>query len=396
MNINKINFDSIVIDATILSTLHMQRGIGTYARELLLRFPDIIEGSKPQCIAIDPQQINSIRVGYDTTQYFRPKRLRCRGVRIWNEWFLPRAIRRAKAQCFFSLDPDTLVCGKGYEVIGTIYDLIPKMFPEPCLKSAPYDQQWAYEKYLKSVTQAKHLIAISETTKKDFVKMLDIDPRKISVAPLAYNQGIFNQDLASNNSPWRNKELANKYNLRHPYILYVGAVDYRKNFQMLARAFSMIRARGLSTVELVMVGPMNDADRILVESIVLSERIADFVRHLGHVPISDLVGIYGGALCMGFPSRYEGFGLPVLEATACGCPVVACKGSAIDEVVYDPSELCDPDNPEEFASMLERIMSDADYRKGYLERNLKKAKVFTWEECAKKTKMAISECLTSI
>jgi len=229
-----------------------------------------------------------------------------------------------------------------------------------------------------SASRADRLIAISERTRDDLVLMWGVDRSKVAAIPLAADAEF---------RPRSREEIAEacgRYGLRPGgYILYVGMLEPRKNVDRLVEAFGTV-ANQLSDVDLVIAGRrgwMYDEIFSRVEALGLRDR----VRFTGYVPNQDLPALYGGARLFAYPSRYEGFGLPVLEAMSCGAPVVTTNVSAMPEVAGDAAILVAPDDVAGLAAGLLRVSSDHALRDDLRCRGLARAKTFSWERCARET-----------
>ncbi len=229
-----------------------------------------------------------------------------------------------------------------------------------------------------SARRADRLIAISESTRDDLVRMWNVDRSKVTAIPLAADAEFRPR------SPEEIAEACGRYGLRPgDYILYVGMLEPRKNVDRLVEAFGTV-ANGLPDVDLVIAGRrgwMYDQIFARVEALGLRDR----VRFTGYVPSQDLPALYGGARLFSYPSRYEGFGLPVLEAMSCGAPVVTTSVSSMPEVAGDAAILVAPDDVAGLAAALLRVSSDAACRDDLRCRGLARAKTFSWERCARET-----------
>jgi len=181
-----------------------------------------------------------------------------------------------------------------------------------------------------------------------------------------------------------------KYGIGGPYFLYVGTIEPRKNLMALARAFERLAAGRRAAPQLVLCGHQGwrNAD-ILREFERLAQR--EILRFLGHVPTGDLAPLYAGAVALAYPSMYEGFGLPVVEAMACGCPVLCSARASLPEVGGDAPLYVDPDDGESILGGLRRMEDDADARGICRERGLVQARRFRWENTASEVLAAFRE-----
>jgi glycosyltransferase involved in cell wall biosynthesis len=221
--------------------------------------------------------------------------------------------------------------------------------------------------------RARLLITVSEFSKRELTDVLGADPERIAVVP----NGV---DARFN--PTADQDAARgAYGLERPYVLVVGTRIARKNLSALAGAARRLEAAG---IELVHAGSgrgyMHPED-------------AGALRELGYVAEEHMPGIYAGALALALPSLYEGFGLPCLEAMACGTPVVAADRAALPETTGGAALLADPDDPAAFAVALERLIGDDELRRDLERRSLEHARRFTWQRTAELTDAAIAPLL---
>lgn len=238
------------------------------------------------------------------------------------------------------------------------YDMIQELF---------YNMPKAAAFKKKSFERADAIIAISESTKRDMVRLYSIPPEKITVAHLAADEIFFKDHAAAFGSAPR------------PYILYVGGRGYGyKNFDLLLD--TLIAEKYFLDFDFVLVG--GEASLTAAQQQKIKQ--AGGGNWLKHVFGDDamLAKLYASAAVFVYPSRYEGFGIPVLEAMAAGCPVVACNASSIPEVAGDAALLYDAENPESLAVCIERAISDKVLAADLAVRGKARAKQFTWNAMA--------------
>lgn len=170
-----------------------------------------------------------------------------------------------------------------------------------------------------------------------------------------------------------------------PFLLAVSSMNPNKNFHSIVRAIELLGDVGF---DIVIAGGTNP--KIFSQSeLFFSER----VRHLGYVSDEELRTLYEHAACFIYPSFYEGFGLPPLEAMACGCPVIVSNAASLPEVCGEAALYCDPHDPTDIADKIRQLMDDADLREMLQEKGLERAKQFTWDKCARETFAVIEEVL---
>ncbi len=247
-----------------------------------------------------------------------------------------------------------------------------------------------------SLRAARRVIAISEATRADLVRHYGADPRKISVVHHGLSPAFHPLE-----DPAQIAAVRARYDLDRPYFLYVGTLQPRKNLLRLLEAFARV-VGGASSGSASAPGPLlMIAGRRGWLSPDLARRaaelgIGELVRLPGYLPEADLQPLLSGALAFVFPSLYEGFGMPVLEAMACGTPVLTATGSALPEVAGEAALLVDPHDVAAITAALHRLASDSALRADLRIRGLARAAGFSWDRCARETRSVLLEaCLAA-
>jgi len=260
-------------------------------------------------------------------------------------------------------------CGK----LVTIHDLSAILYPET------FDRLTViFHRYILPQTLKKTDIVITDSynSKKDIVKLLDFPEEKVEVVYLGVDE-IFKPIEVSEN-------FLKKYNIVGPYILYVGTLEPRKNVPTLLKAFYKLKKKYNIPHNLVIIGKIGwkyqEIFRILKEL-----KLQKYVILTGYVPRVDLPKFYSSADIFVYPSIYEGFGLPPLEAMACGCPVVTTNVSSLPEVVGDAGIMVSPYDVEMLATAIYNVLTDDSLRKTLSIKGLNRAKKFSWKKTAEKT-----------
>ena len=256
----------------------------------------------------------------------------------------------------------------------TVHDLIFEHFPR-------YHKIQNYL-YLRATMplycrRATAIIAVSEATKMDVVASYGIESNKISVIPEAAAPHFQPQ------APQRIKAVRLRYGLPTSYILAVGTIEPRKNLRRLVDTCGPLLAENLAD-GLVIVGSKGWLYESFFDHL-KSVSYHDKVVLPGFVADEDLPAVYSGALLTAQPSLCEGFGLPVLEAMACGCPVCASEASSLPEVGGDAAAYFDPEDTEDMCATLRKVLRDADLRRDMSQRGLARAALFSWKSTAKQT-----------
>lgn len=263
--------------------------------------------------------------------------------------------------------------------IVTIHDLTLSFFPGKKMKGILH--RAAYQAVIGTIVKkAKKIIAVSENTKKDLIRILHVPEDKISVI----YEGIASEVTKISDRDFF-KKIEKKYKLPRKFLLYTGVWRYHKNIVGLLEAFAILKNKFGFDGGLVLTGK---PDPVYPEVVKTIERlkIGDSVISTGLVPEKDLVGLLNLARVYVFPSFYEGFGLPILEAFACGTPVAASNLSSIPEICGEGNALLfNPYNSEEMAEKINSILVFEPLRKQLIERGMARAKFFDWAKMARQT-----------
>ncbi len=269
---------------------------------------------------------------------------------------------------------------RDYKSIITIHDMAHHYYPHYVVPGHDVN----LPRYLKShASRADLILCISENTRKDVINILGVPEEKVWVTYMGVSR-VF----CSNRDENLLSDLRKRYGLPERFILFVGTIEPRKNLVKLVEAFHMLYSRDRIKEPLVIVGGKGWKNEPLYE-LIRKLKIEDRIIFTGHVSDTDLPLFYNSATVFAYPSLYEGFGMPVIEAMACGVPVVTSNVSSLPEVAGDAAILVNPEDPEEIASGINRILTDEDLYKNLQDRGFKQASKFTWESCAKKTLEAI-------
>jgi len=256
----------------------------------------------------------------------------------------------------------------------TVHDLESRLSPQTMSLKTYYGHRllvWP------SVREADRIVAVSESTARDLQHMLNVPDSKIDVI----HHGV-DAAFKPQNPERAAQYIAGKYGVLKNYALAVGTVQPRKNLVTLVEAMQILRGRGEGSFQLVVAGVRGWKNTKLDETIRRLGLTGDDIRFLGLVPEEDLPVLYSGSWLFVFPSHYEGFGLPLVEAMACGVPVVASNTSSIPEVVGDAALLVPPTQPEAFAEAILRVRNDKDLRRTMIEKGLRQAACFRWDRAA--------------
>ncbi|MDP3888608.1 MAG: glycosyltransferase family 1 protein [bacterium] len=278
---------------------------------------------------------------------------------------------------YFDLFYPTLPLKKSAKTVVTIHDVVPLIFPKHYPPGLKGKIKLAIQKL--SLSGVSAVITDSKVSKEDIIKYLSFPKDKIHVVYLAAG----NEFRKIEEGKWK-WEIQEKYNLPEKFVLYVGDVNWNKNVSGLAEACKRIE------MPLVIVGKQavekyfdefHPETQPLVQLIKLFGNDPNILR-LGFIPDEDLVKIYNLATVYCQPSFYEGFGLPVLQAMSCGCPVVSSQTGSLQEIAGEAAIFVDPYKVEQIAGGLEK-MTDEKTRKEFVDEGFKQVKKYTWEKTAK-------------
>lgn len=264
----------------------------------------------------------------------------------------------------------------------TIFDLIPILYPELVTPVYAWQSKHLLPRVLK---KSSRILAISEHTKQDIVKRYHISPDKIDVTHLGVSDH-FRQHEQEEVHTFKEQN-----NLQDPYILFVGALEPKKNVPSIIKAFSICHKQ-LPHLKLVIAGKSSWKYQeifLLIKELDLEKSI----RILNFVQYQNLPLLYSGAEVFIFPSLYEGFGLPPLEAMKCGTPVIVSNRSSLPEIVGEHGLMVDPGDINELSRQILKVILDKDFKAYLMDYYLKRAHLFTWDRCVRKTMNSYEKAL---
>lgn len=351
-----------------------QAGTGIYARNLVNALQGLEEAPGLQLFAVNQRHDMGAR------KTIRSRLNTLYRDLVWTHMQLPYQVKRSEID-LLHMPANVVPFIAPVPTIVTILDTT-------ILRTPHYFPRW-YRNYARrfiplAARQSRLVLTISEHSKQDIVTTFNIPEQKVVVTPLAAGPEF--RLLGAKESA----EVKQTYNLGR-YMLTVGTLEPRKNVVRLLQAFAVVRAEH-KDITLVHCGPQGWLfDDILRE--VQRLGIHDSVRFLGRVPLDDLVKLYNAAELFVYPSTYEGFGLPVLEAMACGCPVVTSAVSSLPEVAGDAAILIDPYSVDELSAALQRALSDTVLAEQLRGQGPARAATFSWSRCAGETVAAYKRAL---
>jgi glycosyltransferase involved in cell wall biosynthesis len=288
---------------------------------------------------------------------------------------LPRLLRRHKADLLHS-PHFNIPLARPCPTVVTIHDVIYLACKQDM--SSRLGRLYYHAMMAASVRLADRILTDSEFSRKDIIRYLHADPQKIEVVYPAVHPAFVRVS-----DPARLETVLSQFGLRDDYILYAGIYKPRKNHAGLVHAFREFLRCG-DTVKLVIAGPIGEGEAEL-RRLGAQLGVADRIVFTGLVSDSDLQALYSAARVYACPSLYEGFGFTVLEAMACGVPVVCSGKTSLPEVAGDAALYADSENPQEFAAALRRAFSEMDLRRQLIEKGVKNCRRFSWSNAANAT-----------
>jgi len=302
---------------------------------------------------------------------------------FWLNIILPRYLQKNKIDIFHSPNHLLPLFYKGKTIV-TVHDLIPFTLPEV--------YGFWYPAYLRllfppTLKKADTIIAVSQTTKNDLLSLFDIKEEKIKVI---YNGLDANFKLIEDRNLLEKKR--QYLNLPEKFILFVGTVEYRKNLKRLLHAFGGLAKKENLSHKLVIAGKFGIGSNEIFRT-VNSLGIQEKVVFLNYVSYDLLPFLYNLADIFIYPSLYEGFGLPVIEAMACGTPVITSNCSSLKEIAEGYALLVDPYKPEDITEKIELLLHDENTRRELIKKGLRRSQIFSWEKTAERILEAYDEIL---
>lgn len=271
----------------------------------------------------------------------------------------------------------------------TLYDLIPLLNPKSYL-NADWVRQWYMDK-ISSLRRADLLLAISDSARHEAESALGLSGDHIVNISAAHTDDFRPCTLEDGDK----QKLFAEYGLTLPYLMYSGALESRKNLDRLLQAFALLPQALQSQYQLAFVGKVSDLDRQHLSRLALQLNIADRFVLTGHISDNHLVALLSYCKLFVFPSMHEGFGLPALEAMACGAPAIGSNTTSVPEVIGRADALFDPSDPKDIAEKIVYALTDPNFLASLREHALLQAQKFSWDICAKRAIAAFEKSVTA-
>src|SRR3989442_3454206 len=353
-------------------------GIGTYIRNLLRQLARLDRETEfvVFCRPDDREALTSLG------ENFRPVPERYAHYSVAEQLSIPLALRREGITLFHAphyVLPPLVRCRS----VVTIHDCIHLMFPQYLPSRLAFD--YARTSIRGAAKRATRVLTVSESSKRDILKYVDTQPEKIDVIYNAYDER-FAIDPAEEDVV----RVRERYQLQDEFVIYAGNVKPHKNLERLIDAFQIVRKRGLDHLKLVLIG--DDISKYTaLRRAVHQHQLHKYVRFLGYLPEETLAVMYRLAAVFVFPSLYEGFGLPPLEAMASGTPVVTSNVSSLPEVAGVAAGLLDPYQSVAIADGIYRVLTDEELRRDLRRKGLARAPQFSWEQSVRRVREIYGE-----
>lgn len=371
----------IAIDARS-STLHQGTGIGTYTNNLISELLSL--NSKDEFTLFCTGKFNENFNKKNSNIVFSSGR----HGGFYEKYYIPNALNEIHTDLYhipqngIGFDFDTKI-----PTVVTIHDLIPYIMPETVGKGY-------LERFLRDmpniISNSSGILTVSEYSKKDILKFFSFYPEeKIFVTPLAANTDFKPLDKIN-----CRLYVENTYGVKDPYILYIGGFSLRKNVLGVIKAFSKVYKDLNKPYKLLLGGPIRDEGEKLL-AFVKENNLEDKIVFCGYLEDEILPVLYSGCDAFVYPSFYEGFGLPPLEAMSCKAPVITSSLTSIPEVTGDSAILINPNNINELETALVTLLNDENLKAILSEKGYLRSLEFTWRKTAKNTALAYEQLATT-
>jgi glycosyltransferase involved in cell wall biosynthesis len=378
---------SIVIDARRIRDF----GIGTYIRSLV-RALSVIDAENRYTIVIGPADAPLLA---GMPENFRPAIYARSDHSRLDHLMFPLFLRRLRPDLVhIPLNRVPLLMFRPYVV--TIHDMATLLFDEAPVSA--FWQELRRFRFRRGLIRANRVIAVSDSTKRDVENILGVPPARIR---RVYNapDPAFLRDACQASAVEERLRTMERYQVTYPFLLYAGNIRRHKNVPRLVEAFAVLREQlsehpVYKDLRLVIIGD-TISQYPAVRQAVLKSKMEQSVRFLGFVPFETLRCFFESAAAFVFPSKHEGFGLPPLEAMACGLPVVTSNVSSLPEVVGDAAVQVNPDNVFDIARGIRDVLLDQPLRAELVRRGRERASGFSWERTARQVLAIYREAVTS-
>jgi glycosyltransferase involved in cell wall biosynthesis len=357
-------------------------GIGTYIRNLV-RHMARLDRSTEYVLIVQPADIE---IAADLGENFRTVPDWSRNYSVREQFTVPLDLRREGIDLFHAphyVLPPLTPC----KAVVTIHDCIHLRFPQYLPNRLAY--VYARSSLWMATHRAARVLTVSETSKRDILRYFKVPENKIDVIYNAIDERLLEAPTAAEVDLVRER-----YQLNDPFILYAGNIKPHKNLERLIDAFYRMRKGPLEHTKLLIIGDEISKYASLRRT-VHRLKLHKHVRFFGFVSDKTLASLYRLASVFVFPSLYEGFGLPPLEAMAAGTPVITSNVSSLPEVVGDAAILIDPYEPDDIADAMSRVLTNEPLRQELRDKGLNRVKEFSWDRSISRVREIYGEVLES-
>lgn len=362
-------------------------GIGRYVRELI-RALAAHDRSSPYRLFVAGATRDTLPAPPGPNFDWRPTRITPRWfARLWHRLQVPLAVETftGRVRLFHATDFTLPPVLPGTKTLLTVHDLSFVRAPET---STPVLKAYLDRVVPRSARRATHVLADSQATKDDLIELYDLPPDKITVLL----SGV-NPEFRPITGAETRRAVRRRYDIPdNPYILSIGTVQPRKNYARLIAALGAL-GPAHEDIHLVIAGGRGWLDSPIFQA-VYDLGLEDRVHFIGFARDEDLPALYSDAACLAYPSLYEGFGFPVLEAMACATPVVTSTISSMPEVAGEAALLVDPYDVEAIATAIDRLLSDSALRDSLIRQGIEQAARFTWDRTARQLRQIYDRMLS--
>ena len=351
----------------------LKAGIGNYVVNLVHELARI-DGRNEYLILANEDNAQHFRFrNKNFTTFVLPSYTKNRVLRIlWEQIRLPKFLKKHNVNILHS--PGFVApLRKTTKSVVTVHDMTFFSHPEHHTR---WKQMYFRRMIPKSVEKADAVIADSENTKQEIIRYLKTDKNKITTVHL----GVGKHFKTGDKKPAQ-QFLRKKYHIKHNFILFVGTIEPRKNLTRLVEAFLYVKNKGLKLVIVGEKGWKMDSFFKMIDELELKEEVI----FTGYVQDTDLVRFYQAAEIFVYPSLYEGFGIPVIEAMACGCPVLTSNISSLKEIAERSAILVNPTYTKAITKAIQKLLKDSPQKRALIHEGIIRAQHLTWEKTAKKT-----------
>jgi len=356
----------MIIGINALAAFKQPRtGVEEYVYQLIKHLTELQESKKHSFILYTSDNSN---FNFQLPNNFEIRRLKW-PLPMWTQIRLSAEMIRNKPEIFFiPVHVLPLVHSKNSVVTihGLEYEYYPKMYP---LKHLKY-LRWSTKYALKN---ARKIIAVSENTKNDLVKLYGANPEKIKVVYHGVEKGQSFQGIKGQS-------------LKSPFILYVGRIELKKNITGILEAYKILKKKYQVPHKLILAGTEGYGSEEILKNVKNNDIVFS-----GYVPEEEKMLLFKKAEMFILPSFYEGFGMPILEAQAANCPVITSNISSMPEVAGEGAVLIDPNDIEQIAEAMYKIICDKEFKKRLIQEGQQNLKRFSWQKCAQETSEILLE-----